>query len=414
MVIISNGFSKFHLSVAAAEADRRQLLSSFLTGAYPTPLVRKILSLPYLRTNSKAQRLATRREKIDDGLVHALFCSEALNVLGMLRRNDNAIADAFRFYGRSAIRHVEQAAAMGARIYHYRAGFGGASIEVARKLGMYILCDYSLAHPSVVEGLVANGGKMPRYDKSASIGPYWRPGLSDIEQADAILANSHFVEETFKYVGHDGSPTHVIYLGVDDSFLAHVPQREDARDELRLLYAGNIEKRKGVEMLMDALARLDNIPWRLEIAGPVLADVANRSRSFFADPRVNYLGLLSRENLATAMTRADVFVFPSLAEGSARVVFEALACGCYVITTPNSGSIVENGVHGGIVQPGDSSSLREAIEYAYQNRDKVLDIGRKNALCVRAKYRQSNYGDQLSTLYKELLDESKGCDGATV
>ena len=406
MVIISNGFSKFHLSVAAAEADRRKLLSSFVTGAYPTPLVRKILSLPYFRTNSKARRLAARGEQIADLRVHALFSSEALNVLGMLRHNDFAVADAFRFYGRSAIRHVESAAANGARIYHYRAGFGGDSIEVARRLGMFILCDHSIAHPSVVEGLVENMGTMPRYEKTASIGPYWRPGLSDIERADAVLVNSHFVEDTFRHVGHDRSPIHVIYLGVDDSFLAQVPQRENAAGELRLLFAGNFERRKGAETLMDAMERLDNIPWKLEIAGPVFADAAERSRVFFSNPRVKYLGLLSRQDLASAMARADVFVFPSFAEGSARVVFEALACGCYVITTPNSGSIVDDGVHGRIIPPGDSSLLGAAIEYSYQNLDRISAIGRSNTVCVRTKYTQCNYGDELSALYKKLLGKS--------
>ena len=46
------------------------------------------------------------------------------------------------------------------------------------------------------------------------------------------------------------------------------------------------------------------------------------------------------------MSRAEVFVFPSLAEGSARVVAMAMAAGCYVITTPNSGSVVRDGAMG--------------------------------------------------------------------
>ena len=98
-------------------------------------------------------------------------------------------------------------------------------------------------------------------------------------------------------------------------------QSESASDEFRLLFAGHFDKRKGMEMLMDALERLDHLPWRIEIAGPVSASVAERSERFFANPRVKYLGLLSRRDLASAMARADVFVFPSLSEGSARVVF---------------------------------------------------------------------------------------------
>jgi glycosyltransferase involved in cell wall biosynthesis len=103
------------------------------------------------------------------------------------------------------------------------------------------------------------------------------------------------------------------------------------------------------------------------------------------------------------MSRADVFIFPSLAEGSARVIFEALACGCFVITTPNSGSIVEEGVHGSVVSAGDSSSLARAVENAFRSRDAISVIGRNNAQLVREKFTQRDYGNQLANLYRSVL-----------
>jgi len=403
MVIISNGFSKFHLSVAAAEADRRKTLTCFLTGSYPTPLIRKVLSLPYLRDYPKAQRLASRRERIADALVHPLSRAEVLYTLGQLSHSESAIAASFRFYGRSAVRYVEQAAKSGARIYHYRSGFGGKSVEVAKRLGMFALCDHASVHPSMSESLVENSGKVRRLGEHESLGELWNTILHDIELADAVLVNSHFAEETFRVAGHESSPVYVIYLGVDEDFLEHAPPRDKASGEFRLLFAGLFGKGKGVETLMGAFERLKNLPYRLEIAGPLESGLLDRSRAFFSNPQVNYLGLLSRTDLAKAMSRADVFVFPSYSEGSARVVFEALSCACYVITTPNSGSIVEDGVHGNIVSPGDSFLLADAIRSAYDRRDQVSRIGQSNATLVRAKYTQSAYGNQLASLYNELL-----------
>jgi glycosyltransferase involved in cell wall biosynthesis len=405
MVIISNGFSKFHLSVAAAEADRKHLLSCFLTGAYPTLLVRKILSLPLLRGSSRLNRLVARGEEIADNLVHPLFSSEALDVLGSALDSEAIQIRAFRLYGRSAIRHVERAASAGARIYHYRAGFGGASVETAKKCGLFTLCDHSIAHPLVIEALVQNLGKMPAREEMVNVSPFWSYILHDIEQADAVLVNSHFVKDTFGNAGRNHVPVHVIYLGVDNSFLAQVPQRENETAEFHILFAGSFNKRKGAETLIAAMGRLDHLPWQLEIAGPLSAEVMSEHRSFFSNPRVKCLGVLSRKDLAAAMSRNSVFVFPSLAEGSARVVFEALACGCYVITTPNSGSVVEQGTHGAVVPPGDSSALADAIEYAQKNRDEVSRIGKNNAQLIRANYMQSNYGDELSRLYKKVLGD---------
>jgi glycosyltransferase involved in cell wall biosynthesis len=405
MVIISNGFSKFHLSVAAAEADRRHLLSFFLTGAYPTLLIRKILSLPLLRASSRLDRLAARGEEIADNLVHPLFSSEALDLLGSVLNSEAIQIRAFRHYGRSAIRHVERAASSGARIYHYRAGFGGASVETAKKCGLFTLCDHSIAHPLVIEALVRNQGRMPVREEKVNISPFWRYILRDIEQADAVLVNSHFVKDTFNHVGHNCAPVHVIYLGVDNSFLAQAPQRENESAEFHVLFAGSFNKRKGAETLIAALGRLDHLPWQLEIAGPISAEEMSQHRSFFSNPRIRCLGVLSRKDLAAAMSRNSVFVFPSLAEGSARVIFEALACGCYVITTPNSGSIVEQGIHGAIVPPGDSFALADAIEYAQKNRDEVSRIGKNNAQLIRTSYRQSSYGEKLCSLYKKMLGE---------
>jgi len=405
VVIISNGFSKFHLSAAAAEADRRHLLSSFLTGAYPTPLVRGILALPGLRTHAKANRLTARREQVVDGRIHAFFAAEALYALGIQRHSEALVLESLRRYQRSAIPYIERAAANGARIYHYRAGFGGESVEVAKQRGLFALCDHSIAHPTVLQALVENMGLLPPPTAAIEISPFWNQVRRDIERADAVLVNSTFVENTLKHVGFDGARVHVIYLGIDDSFLSQVPTRESAPGEFRLLFAGSFEKRKGAETLIGALDRMDGAPWRMEIAGHLDSEIVRRNPKFFADPRVTCLGVLSRRQLAKAMSRAHVFVFPSLAEGSARVIFEALACGCYVITTPNSGSIVENGVHGSIVPPGDQSSLAHAVEEAYRHQDSICEIGSRNARLVESKYRQRDYGEQLSRLYRSLLGE---------
>jgi glycosyltransferase involved in cell wall biosynthesis len=406
MVVVSNGFSKFHLAAAAAEADRRGLLSAFLTGAYPTLLVRSILELPGLRSNIKLNRLKARAEQIDDRRVHTFFLAELFYHLGN-RYDDEMVVSSYRSYGHAAIRCIRRAAAQGARIYHYRAGMGGDSIAAAKRLGMIALCDHSLVHPALVEHMVENHGEMREMPQAAEIGGVWKYLQRDIDQADAVLVNSDFVKSTFEFAGFDCSRVHVIYLGVDDSFMTQIPGRGSAGPELRLLFAGAFEKRKGAGILIDALRQLGDQPWSLEIAGNLPAKVLRENQHFFSDPRVQYLGTLTRRQLAEVMSRSDVFVFPSLAEGSARVVFEALACGCSVITTPNSGSIVEQGIHGSLVPPGDSAAVAKAIDEACRDRERTAEIGRANAQLIRTGYRQSNYGDQLEALYRNLAGKSQ-------
>jgi glycosyltransferase involved in cell wall biosynthesis len=62
------------------------------------------------------------------------------------------------------------------------------------------------------------------------------------------------------------------------------------------------------------------------------------------------------------MAAADVFVFPSLFEGSAVVTYEALACGLPGIVTPDAGSVVRDGVDGFLVPPRDVETLAARME----------------------------------------------------
>jgi glycosyltransferase involved in cell wall biosynthesis len=144
------------------------------------------------------------------------------------------------------------------------------------------------------------------------------------------------------------------------------------------------------------------VDWELLVAGPVASDISAAHGAFLKDPRVKLLGTLRRAELRREMMSAPVFVFPSFAEGSARVVFEALACGCYVVTTPNAGTIVEDSVHGALVRPGDADQLRAAIAGANAQRPLVARIGNRNAQVVAERYRQSDYGDALAALYRKL------------
>ena len=420
-VIISNGFSKFHLAVAAAEAHRPGQLSLLVTGAYPTPAMRWLASGMGLSGSRKIGRLLARGEAIPDALVRPMWLSEGVQLAARLARRLPPFAGAwapmdrysFKLYARQAAAVVRETR-RSAQIYHYRAGFGHGSVRAARELGMIAMCDHSIAHPAVLEHLVAHQGRLPPPGVQGAMSGRWTDILQDIEQADAVLVNSDFVKETFVHQGWDPARVHVIYWGVDEQFMNAVsPEAKGAADAgapLRVVFAGALDRRKGAEALLAAVPKIGDAPWRLDIAGPIAPDIERRFRDVLGDPRIAIRGTLPRAELASLMAGADVFVFPSLAEGSARVVFEALACGCYVITTENAGSIVEDGVHGALVPPADPEALAAALRRALGDRAGLAETGRRNADLVRRCYRQSRYGESLGRLYASLLAER---DGAT-
>jgi glycosyltransferase involved in cell wall biosynthesis len=176
---------------------------------------------------------------------------------------------------------------------------------------------------------------------------------------------------------------------------------------LKILFAGFFSYRKGADTIIEALQAMHDTGWTIEIAGMVEKTILEKYPSFFKMDNVVQLGMLSRKDLAFAMRNNEVFLFPSRAEGSARVIFEALAAGCYLITTVNSGSIVEDNVHGKIIPIGNAQAILEAVHEAYVNRERTWAIGAKNSEVVLQNYTQKVYGDSLAVLYKKLLQEKE-------
>jgi glycosyltransferase involved in cell wall biosynthesis len=161
-------------------------------------------------------------------------------------------------------------------------------------------------------------------------------------------------------------------------------------------------------MLLNAFSGELPGSWVLHLAGPIASDLRAQAEAMFRRPNVIAHNAMRREDLAALMVECDVLVFPSFAEGSARVVFEAMACGCAVVTTPNAGSVVRHGEHGWIIQPGDAISLRSALVDAMNRRDFVAAAGASGARLVEASYRQQHYSEHLLVVYSKLLAQILG------
>jgi glycosyltransferase involved in cell wall biosynthesis len=234
----------------------------------------------------------------------------------------------------------------------------------------------------------------------------------DIEQADLVLVNSDFVKETLTFCGVPADRIIVNYLGVDEAFVKLIPQHEDPiRQEppshLKLLFAGFFGRRKGADVLLDALASASNVDWTLTIAGGIDPRVAQQYSEIMSSERVRVLGAVSRSRLAELMVEADLFVLPSRAEGSARVIFEALACACPVLTTPESGSIVKHHKHGFLVRRNSVSDIVEALQQADRDRGELMLMGEAAQSEVLSTFRQSHYGERLIAAYRDALSRCR-------
>ena len=91
----------------------------------------------------------------------------------------------------------------------------------------------------------------------------------------------------------------------------------------------------------------------------------------------HYIPSVPHGTLNKYYNSANLLIFPSLAEGMALVLLEAMACGLPIIATPNSGAcdIITNGVEGFIIPIRDREALKEKIEWCYRHPQELAQMG---------------------------------------
>ena len=180
-------------------------------------------------------------------------------------------------------------------------------------------------------------------------------------QADCITVPSSFAARSFVEEGIPAEKLRVIPYGVRlDSF--H-PAGEPSPETFEVLFVGQVSLRKGVPYLLQAFSELRHGRKRLRIAGPVFPHMKPLLAKLPTE-HVEIIGAVSREQLIQLFSSSHVMVLPSLEEGLALVQGEAMACGCPVIATPNTGSedLFSNGKQGFIVPPKNAAVIRDRLQ----------------------------------------------------
>jgi glycosyltransferase involved in cell wall biosynthesis len=112
-----------------------------------------------------------------------------------------------------------------------------------------------------------------------------------------------------------------------------------AAEPVRFVFSGLHIARKGLPYALEALGRLRDLPWSLDVlgSGPLTEAWRRRAVRLQIDDRVCFHGFLPRADAVRVMANADAFVFPSLQEGWPTVVIEALSLGLPVVTPRHHG-----------------------------------------------------------------------------
>jgi D-inositol-3-phosphate glycosyltransferase len=247
-----------------------------------------------------------------------------------------------------------------------------------------------------------------------------------VDFADALIASTPAeMEQLTQLYGADPGKIHVISPGVDtDRFhpipAAHAKERIGiCPDRRMILFVGRIEPLKGIDHLLEAIARVvDRLPeLRNGLCVPIIGGEPNRideddemvrlqelrERLGIRDV-VTFLGSKNQDTLQYYYSAAEMVVMPSDYESFGMVALEAMACGTPVVASDVGGLafLVKDGQTGHRVPAGDKEALADRIAQLLTDELSRRRIGQR-AACWAESYAWPNIADRIENVYSEVM-----------
>lgn len=280
--------------------------------------------------------------------------------------------------------------------------FNTAGLELmrsARQFGLRTVVEQTIAPRSVQRELLAvERERYPGWETAAHVSPAEQEIVEREEEewslADMVLCASPFVRDSIIARGGDPTRCAVVPYGFEPTSedTAAVRPLPDRQGPLRVLTVGGVGLRKGTPDLLRAAAMLRGAA-TFRLVGPLVA--APEALADLPD-NVEIVGHKPFAELAREYRDADVFLLPSICEGSATSIYEAMSFGLPIVCTPNCGSVVRDGVEGYIVPIRDPEAIAERLIRLAQ------DTQGRAAMGCRARTRAADF--DLNGYGRRLLD----------
>ena len=286
----------------------------------------------------------------------------------------------------------------------------GSSLKTGKLLqarGGVFLCDRGSAHQRYQEQIITEEYRRWKVDQPVSDPRDTAREEHIYEQANAIVVPSSFAARSFAERKVDPAKVHTIPFGVR---LEHFsPVSTPSQDVFEVLFVGGVNLRKGIPYLLQAFARLTHPKKRLRIVGGMGRGMEEILRTLPMHD-VQILGSVPQSHLPAIMSSSHVMVLPSIEDGFGLVIGQALASGCPVIASVNTGGpdMITEGVDGFIVPIRDVESLCERMQRLAD--EPVLQQQMRAAGLERVKQLGgwNTYGSLWENLLERLIAKPSG------
>jgi glycosyltransferase involved in cell wall biosynthesis len=289
--------------------------------------------------------------------------------------------------------------------FHSWSGDCLQSLRVAKKRKIPSLIEIPTWHRDRATGKVGRSVGSP--PPSSPLGRWKETLLLDRERfieeydlADLVVVLSEKAAETFRDRNFPDQKLFYLPRGVDvDRFK---PGQRPSK--FRAVFSGALIERKGIHHLLEAWDRLNLKEAELWLVGTVHEEAKPHLKKFWHENIKTFGFVPDPENY---LNQGTAYVFPSQWEGSAKVVYEAAACGLPEITTREAGDVVRDGVEGIIVRPGDVDSIAAALEHLYRHPEIAERMGAAARQRVVENFTWHHYRTRLLGAYERAMQMAR-------
>ena len=286
--------------------------------------------------------------------------------------------------------------------------------------GLDILIQDELNHPSLIR---ANRKLHPypiislvHHLRCSELRPKWQNNFyrlvekKYLQSVDGFIFNSETTKKVVNGVTENSNPS-VVAFPPTDRFGEAISEEEiedrGKRKEFRVLFLGNVMERKGLLTLLEAVHQLSVTSYQVDIVGSLTVEpeYAKRMHEFVAannlTSRITFHSSLNNQPLIEKLKNAHVLVVPSSYEGFGIVYLEGMGFGLPAIgtTAGAAGEVIDDGVTGFLIQPGDAQGLADRLKVMAERRDLLLQM----SLAARSRYLRQPKWSQTAGEIREFL-----------
>lgn len=285
-------------------------------------------------------------------------------------------------------------------------GLSGSGLQtgrVAKSRGAKYVCDRGSTHIRVQDRILREECDRQDIPFSGIDPKVIEREEAEYESADVVTVPSTFALNTFVECGVPRQKVRLCPYGVDlRTFHSCGPTKEN---DFHVLFVGAIAVRKGVSYLFEAFRQLECGHKRLTLVGTTSPEMERTVMKMRENPRITFAGHVAQPRLKEIMSTSHVMVLPSVEDGFGLVMAQAMACGCPVIASQNTGAydLFTHGKEGFLVPTRDSAAIAKRLQQIADDSELRVSMSRAASERVKSLGGWEQYGETMYQIFSETI-----------